>query len=312
MSLQVTGASLKPANFVVREAKKEDLSSVCEMVRKLRVFHKRPPEEITEAKFEKYAFSDHTNTRVFVAEMDGNNVGLAVFNMKPVGNEIQLEDLFVFEEFRGNGIGTELLKRVAQVGVRHDCEGITWQVADDNEKGLKFYASIGSTERRDLAVIRLAKEKFESMAVEQGEQPCTLRKASQTDASAISNFVKMLTKLDTKLNLSSESGYVEVAERDGHIIGVALANCNFAAFQGDMELVLEALYVDPEHSGSTVKQALFSKIVRIAQEKEYCRVAMNVLKEEFEFYEQFGAVKRDFLVNVCLSKQTMHAFGTRI
>ncbi len=132
--------------------------------------------------------------------------------------------------------------------------------------------------------------------------------------SAITSLIqKVRPELQAPLLDLSEhaSSHIELAELDGKIVGLALINFNFAAFQGDMEVVLEALYVDPEERASHIDQALFTKIAQICTEKKYCRVAMNVPKESVAFYQQFGCQVREALLNFYLNKHNMQAFAAR-
>ncbi|MCU0759965.1 MAG: GNAT family N-acetyltransferase [Steroidobacteraceae bacterium] len=57
---------------------------------------------------------------------------------------IYLEDLFVRPEYRGRGIGRELLVRLARRCVDEDLGRLEWAVLDWNEPALRFYASLGA------------------------------------------------------------------------------------------------------------------------------------------------------------------------
>lgn len=55
-----------------------------------------------------------------------------------------LEDIFVRPQFRKNGIGTELLARVAKVAWEEDYFCLRWEVLDWNEPAIKFYKDLGA------------------------------------------------------------------------------------------------------------------------------------------------------------------------
>lgn len=57
---------------------------------------------------------------------------------------LYLEDLFVKEQWRGHGIGRELLAHVAKLAVERDCHSINWSVLKWNEKAIGFYRSLGA------------------------------------------------------------------------------------------------------------------------------------------------------------------------
>lgn len=57
---------------------------------------------------------------------------------------IYLEDLFVRPEYRGRGIGRELLVGLARRCVAQDLARLEWAVLDWNEPALRFYRSLGA------------------------------------------------------------------------------------------------------------------------------------------------------------------------
>ena len=71
---------------------------------------------------------------------------------------IYVEDLFVKPHARGQGIGTALLKRIAQLAVERDCGRVEWSVLDWNEPSIRFYASLGAVAMKEWTVYRLTGE----------------------------------------------------------------------------------------------------------------------------------------------------------
>lgn len=57
---------------------------------------------------------------------------------------IYLEDLFVYEEFRGKGFGTALLARLAREVQKIGGKRLEWSVLKWNEPSIRFYESIGA------------------------------------------------------------------------------------------------------------------------------------------------------------------------
>lgn len=101
---------------------------------------------------------------------------------------------------------------------------------------------------------------------------------------------------------------VEIAEVDKKIVGLAIFNLNFAGFQGDIELRLEDLYVQPSFQKQGIGTALLKKVTQVALEKECCRMAWEVStwnQKAFEFYKKLGGMPRDDLTLVRMNKKDM-------
>ena len=72
-----------------------------------------------------------------VAEKDGTAVGC--YYMHPAGDHMELEDFYVFESYRGQGVGTRMLR---------DCQakanGALWlRVFAGNVRAIGFYIRLG-------------------------------------------------------------------------------------------------------------------------------------------------------------------------
>ena len=57
---------------------------------------------------------------------------------------IYLEDLFVRPQYRGNGIGRELIVNLAHRCIDENLPRLQWQVLDWNKPSIEFYESLGA------------------------------------------------------------------------------------------------------------------------------------------------------------------------
>jgi GNAT superfamily N-acetyltransferase len=71
---------------------------------------------------------------------------------------IHLEDLFVFPEYRGRGIGRTLLQHLAQLAVTHGYGRLEWAVLDWNVEAIRFYESLGAVPMNDWTTYRVTGE----------------------------------------------------------------------------------------------------------------------------------------------------------
>jgi GNAT superfamily N-acetyltransferase len=68
---------------------------------------------------------------------------------------IYLEDLFVFPEHRGRGLGRRLLAQLAGIAVHRGYGRVEWAVLDWNAEAIRFYESLGAVPMSDWTTYRL-------------------------------------------------------------------------------------------------------------------------------------------------------------
>lgn len=90
---------------------------------------------------------DHPTTLVLLAVLDGRIVGIAVcfygfstFRARPLLN---IHDLAVLPEYRGQGIGQSLLDEVENRARKGGCCKLTLEVRTDNERARRLYERNG-------------------------------------------------------------------------------------------------------------------------------------------------------------------------
>ncbi|TJY37730.1 GNAT family N-acetyltransferase [Pontimicrobium aquaticum] len=146
-------------NFTIRDATKNDMPSVLELIIELAVFEKEPDAvEVTAESLVEDGFSDNPAFKCFVAEVENKVVGAAiVYNRFSTwkGKILHLEDLIVSQNMRGHGIGTKLLDEVVKYGHHLGVKRINWEVISWNEGAIKLYERKGAKVLRDWNVVHL-------------------------------------------------------------------------------------------------------------------------------------------------------------
>src|SRR5215470_20080510 len=103
-----------------------DVSTLLSLIRSLASYEKKPHKVVaTEGDLLRDAFGPQPKFRALIAEWDGKPAGYAsffyfysTFQGRPA---LFLEDLFVLDPFRGNGIGKALLAAVARLAADEGC-----------------------------------------------------------------------------------------------------------------------------------------------------------------------------------------------
>ena len=105
---------------------------------------------------------------VLFALEDGAEVGFALFfqNFSTfLGRAgLYLEDLYVKPEYRGQGYGKAILKKLAQIAVERGCGRLEWWCLDWNRPSIDFYLSLGAEPMSDWTVYRIAGDTLAALA----------------------------------------------------------------------------------------------------------------------------------------------------
>jgi GNAT superfamily N-acetyltransferase len=134
----------------------------------------------------------------------------------------------------------------------------------------------------------------------------TLRAAELRDVVAIVGLIRELAEFEKlthlvqvtpeklRPHLFGERPVAEalVAERGGEVVGFALFFTNFSTFLAQPGLYLEDLYVQPDHRGRGIGEALLARLGRLALERGCGRFEWSVLdwnESAIRFYERMGA-----------------------
>ena len=109
-------------------------------------------------------------THVLIAYCDNQPAGFALWfhNYSTfVGRPgLYLEDLFVFPEWRGRGVGRQLLAHLAQTAVSRRCGRMEWSVLNWNESAIGFYQKLGAQALADWTLYRLSGDALVKLAAE--------------------------------------------------------------------------------------------------------------------------------------------------
>lgn len=135
--------------IVIRNAVREDMSSVLQLIKELAEFEKEPNAvEVTRNELEDAGFGDQKQFDCFVAEVEKKIVGMALLYFRFStwkGRTVHLEDLIVTEKMRGKGVGQALYRRVLKFALDQGVKRVNWVVLDWNKPAIEFYERSGAT-----------------------------------------------------------------------------------------------------------------------------------------------------------------------
>ena len=162
-------------SIVIRAAEQADAALIFALVHELADYEKlsgevdATPERIAAALFAR-------DSRVYcdIAEWNGEAAGFTTwflnFSTFRGRHGIYLEDVFVRQKFRKQGIGRALLRRLAARCVEQGYGLFEWAVLDWNEPAIAFYRSLGAEIRDDWRICRLSGPAMQAFAAQEARR----------------------------------------------------------------------------------------------------------------------------------------------
>ena len=155
--------------LTIRDARAGDEALVLQMVRDLATYEREPDAvKATEETIRASMFTPGAQVFAFIAELDGTPVGLALwfltFSTWTGRPSLFLEDLFVTEASRGQGVARALFKRLAREAKGRDCARIDWAVLDWNVEAMAFYERLGGRRQTGWQPWRLHGAELDALA----------------------------------------------------------------------------------------------------------------------------------------------------
>jgi GNAT superfamily N-acetyltransferase len=146
--------------LLIREARPEDVGTILSLIRGLAEYEREPlAAQATEQDLLRDGFGNEPKFRCVIAEWEGAAAGFALYfyNYSTWKGRpgIFLEDLFVWPEYRGKGIGKALLLHVARIAVAENCGRYEWQVLDWNAPAIEFYEALGARRMKQWLPMRV-------------------------------------------------------------------------------------------------------------------------------------------------------------
>ncbi|KIA94173.1 GNAT family acetyltransferase [Flavobacterium sp. KMS] len=143
----------------IRKGNPDDMKAVLGLIQELAIFEKEPDAVlITESDLVRDGFGENPLFHVFVAEVDAEIVGIALYYYRFStwkGKTIHLEDLIVKDKMRGSGLGFALYSEIMKQAKKDKVKRVEWNVLDWNTPAVKFYENSGAKIIQEWRVVQM-------------------------------------------------------------------------------------------------------------------------------------------------------------
>ena len=156
--------------YTLRGATIADVPAILRCIQGLAEYERLAHEcHATEQRLRETLFGAERVAEVVLATRDTETAGFALwfrnystFLAQP---GIYLEDLFVFPEHRGHGLGRRLFGHLARIAAERGYGRVEWAVLDWNEDAIRFYRSLGAVAMDDWTTFRLTGDALAALGV---------------------------------------------------------------------------------------------------------------------------------------------------
>jgi len=132
-------------SVIIRDARELDFPALIGLFQEFAAFEKFP-ERMTNSVEKMIAEKDLFTC--FVAENENKEItGYATCFFCYYtwsGKSLYMDDLYVKPEFRGNGIGSQLIYKIIAFAKNSHCHKLRWQVSKWNNPAIDFYKKLGA------------------------------------------------------------------------------------------------------------------------------------------------------------------------
>ena len=138
--------------ITIRKTTEKDIPSIFDFINDLAAYEKRPQDMTGTAEMLKFWLFEKKVATAVIAELDGKEIGYAiyypVFGSFSAKSNIHLEDFFIKQELRRQGLGKEFFFGLCRMLKAEGYNKLEWSCLDWNTPSIEFYKKIGATQEQ--------------------------------------------------------------------------------------------------------------------------------------------------------------------
>ncbi|OGK33141.1 hypothetical protein A3E10_01060 [Candidatus Roizmanbacteria bacterium RIFCSPHIGHO2_12_FULL_37_23] len=140
--------------YLISRVDGDNFDSFINLIKQLAIYEKlAPPDDQAIARLKTDCLSSSPRFEGFIAYIDdlpvGYMIALMTYSSFLARPTLFIEDLFILEAHRKQGIGKVLFDFAKDLAKKRECGRIDWTVLDWNEPAIKFYLKHGGTHLKD-------------------------------------------------------------------------------------------------------------------------------------------------------------------
>ncbi len=319
-------------NFLIREGKVGDLTSVLELVNELAEIR-----DINNVVFiDIYdlvgdGFSLNPLFKLFVAEIKDKIVGFALYYMSysTSGKSLIIEDVYVARAHKKSGIGISLFAKCLDYAKKENIQRIEWRILEKEKSLIELYKQAGAKILNDTCILEIFREEIIKNADVKFKlikpikyKKIIIRFGEINDMASVLDLIKELvvykkdtcdiTVYDLMKDGFSKSPLFKtvILEVENKVVGVLMFHVAYSPFHGK-SLIIEDLIIKKEYRGLGLGRALNIKLLKYAKLNKIQKIQQAIFIHDKAAIDRclvFGAQKAKGLRIVQISYKALSKF----
>ena len=151
----------------ISPVEKKDIPLLYTLINEMALYEKRPQDMTGTPELLEYWLFERSAAFAFIAECQGKTAGYAicypVFGSFSSLGRVHLEDIYIREEFRRQGLGKEFFSFLAAHVLKEGYAGLEWNCLSWNTPALDFYDRIGAQRETGRDYFYFSKKQLEEL-----------------------------------------------------------------------------------------------------------------------------------------------------
>ncbi|MBR2372739.1 MAG: GNAT family N-acetyltransferase [Lentisphaeria bacterium] len=155
--------------FKVRTAAEEDVPLMFQLINEMALYEKRPQDMTGSEDDLRYWICERKTATMLIAEFNGQTAGYAIyypaFGSFAAMGKVHLEDIFLREQFRNQGLGKIFIGKIAARIISEGYRALEWNCLAWNRMGIGFYERLDARKESGREYFFFEKADLERVAV---------------------------------------------------------------------------------------------------------------------------------------------------
>ncbi len=319
-------------DYLIREGKAGDLTSVLELINELaKVRDINNVVSINIYDLVRDGFSLNPLFKLFVAEIEDEIIGFALYYMSysTRGRSLIIEDVYVAKRHKKNGVGISLFAKCLDFAEKENIQRIEWGILEKAKPLIELYKQAGAKILEDIRIFEIFREDIIKIADVKFKlikpikyKKVIIRFGETNDMASVLELIKELViyKKDTcDINVYDlmKDGFSKsplfktiILEVENKVVGMLMFHVSYSPFHGK-SLIIENFIIKKEYRGLGLGRALNVKLFQYAKLNKIEKIQQAIFADDKAAIERcltFGAKKAKGLRLVQISSKALTKF----